>query len=92
MKVKVYSVFDSKVGSFMQPFFAMADGQAVRSFSDLAMDGQSGCSKHPGDFELHFIGEFDDESGELLQVEKPRYLARALDFVVAPVREVREAK
>lgn len=84
MKLLVFSVRDLKASAYMQPFFMQKIGQAMRAFGDTVQDGKSVLGKHPEDFELFKIGEFDDESGEL-KTMKPEYIARAGDFVV-PVK------
>ncbi|AXH77656.1 MAG: nonstructural protein [Microviridae sp.] len=64
MKMKMFSVFDIKAEAFMVPWFMPAQGQAVRAFSDLVEDRNSMVGKHPGDYKLVYIGEFDDSNGE----------------------------
>lgn len=92
MTVKIYAIVDAKMGTFMQPFFALTNGQAARSFGDTALDPNSGVHKHPEDYVLYYIGEFDDNSGELHPLVKPEYINKALDFFNAdeiPVRRVK---
>ena len=64
-RLKVFSVYDSKIKAYMQPFFMQHAGQALRSWENLVNDGQSTVSQHPGDFTLMEIGTFDDEKGVL---------------------------
>lgn len=63
MIVKYYSVFDTKVGAFMPPFAARSDGEAMRSFGDAIGDGKSQFAAHPEDYQLFYVGSFDDSSG-----------------------------
>lgn len=57
------AVWDNKVGAFMQPFVSRSKGEAIRSFSDAVGDKQSPFCKHPEDYHLASLGEFDDNSG-----------------------------
>lgn len=66
MKMKMFSVYDIKAEAFMVPWFMPAQGQAVRAFSDLVQDKNSMVGKHPGDYKLVLIGEFDDGNGEFV--------------------------
>lgn len=66
MKQKVFSVFDDKAKAYMLPFFQPEKGMAVRMFSDAVNDPQSLFGKHPEDFTLFFVGEFDLETGEVI--------------------------
>lgn len=59
---KIFSIYDKKAEAYMPPFMMQTKGQAMRSFVDLVKDPQSSVNKHPGDFELYEIGEFDDNS------------------------------
>lgn len=80
MKLKIFSVLDVKADAFMTPFFFSTTGQAVRAFSDLANDGQSMVSRHPGDYRLNCIGEFDDSTARVAAYEKPEPLGFASDY------------
>lgn len=73
MILKIYSVFDSKAVFFGQPFFDpnLNDGSAIRNFSDAVNDGSNPNNmwhKHPEDYSLFYIGDFDSTSGELTPV------------------------
>lgn len=60
MKTKMYSVFDTKAECFGTPFFMPNRAMAERAFSDLAKDPKTLVSRHPNDFILYEIGEYDD--------------------------------
>ena len=76
MNLKVYSVFDKGIMAYMRPFFMQAHGQAIRGFEDLVRDKDSDIGRHPEDYSLFYLGDFDDHSGELEKCE-PMCLARA---------------
>lgn len=80
MKQKIYSVYDSKMEAYMQPFFQNARGQAIRSFSDAVNDPKAPFYKHPGDFTLFEIGEYDDQDASVTQYEAKQNLGTAIDF------------
>lgn len=77
----VIAVRDLAIQAFMQPGFVNHTGAAVRAFSDHCKDSNSEFSKHPEDFELFVLAEFDDATGRFTQ-DEPIRLARAIDFVV----------
>lgn len=82
MKQVIVAVRDSAMGSFARPFFVPTVAVAVRSFTDEVnrVDPQNQMNVHPEDFELHQLGEFDEESGQFSQSpESFRMLARAKD-------------
>lgn len=78
MKLRAYSIFDVKVGSFMRPFFCQTDGEATRVFSDLAADDNHQVGRHPEDYSLHRIGQYDDNNGEFTD-EINEQIATALE-------------
>lgn len=65
MKLLAFSVRDSAVEQYGNPMFMLSRGQAHRSFADEvnrpAEDNQ--MYKHPTDFELYLIGEYDTDTG-----------------------------
>lgn len=81
MKIKVFSVYDSKVQAYMQPFFAPTVGSASRSFSDACMDKESQFARHPEDYTFFQVGEFDDSEGVFLAFPAPVSLGNALEYV-----------
>lgn len=80
MKINTFSIYDEKAQAFNVPFFQTHVGQAIRSFSDLAKDPQSTISRHPEDYHLYHIGEFDDHDAKIVSFNEPRLVARATEF------------
>lgn len=69
MIVKLFSVFDSKASFFGQPFVDQSEASAIRNFADACADGSNPANlwhKHPEDFSLFQVGEFDNLSGEMI--------------------------
>jgi len=80
MQLKVFSIFDSKVGVYSNPFFCRSKGEALRTFGDLANDPQSRVCHHPGDFTLFELGEFEDNTAVILSHEALINLGCAIEF------------
>ena len=68
MKLRLFSIKDRLMGVFLTPFPARADVEAIRqvqaSFADPAMR-QTPVVTSPQDYDLFYLGEFDDETGSL---------------------------
>jgi hypothetical protein len=79
---KVFSIFDTKVSTFGQPFFSQSDGAAVRMVVDAASDAGTMLFKHPTDFVLYRLGTFDEDSG-FLESLKPTNLGVVSALVAA---------
>lgn len=76
---RVYSVFDVKAEAFLQPFFCLTEGQAMRSFVDVANDRGHPMCVHAEDYSLFFLGEFDESNGMLVPGQAPKLVATALE-------------
>lgn len=78
----IYAVKDLAVQAYGTPFFVRAKGEALRSFQDEAnkKDGNSAIAQHPEDYELYYIGDYDDMTGELTATT-PVLIARAKDLM-----------
>ena len=81
MKLKIFSVFDSKAEAFLPPFFAGTKGQAIRSFSDAVQDSGHAFSKHCSDYTLFELGLFDDSDANIIMLPTPVSLGIAIEFI-----------
>lgn len=80
MKLKIYSVYDSKVEAYLQPFFLRSRGEALRAFQEVCSDPKSKFFKHGGDYTLFEIGEYDEISGLIESFKAKVSLGTALEF------------
>lgn len=78
MKLLAYSVRDEAVQAFLPPFYVRHLGEAIRSFSDAALDAQHQFYKHRSHYVLYAVGSFDDASG-LFQSAEPVRVISALE-------------
>lgn len=81
MNTLAFAVYDLKALCYGVPFFMPNVGSAVRAFSDVANDTQSAISRHPSDYVLFQVGEFDDNKGTLNPIVPLISLGLASDFV-----------
>ena len=63
--MRLYSIRDAKTQAFSTPFFQQNDETALRMFRDElhGANGPSMLSKHPEDFDLYCVGDWNDTSG-----------------------------
>lgn len=80
MVKQVYSFHDSKVCIYHPPMVLLNDGEARRLASDCVNDAQTPMSRHPQDFRLVCIGEFDDNSGKITPLACPKFIADLSEF------------
>lgn len=84
MKLKVFSILDLKAGFFQVPFFMPSVGQAMRAVSDLCGDPSSIISRHPGDFALYELGEWEDATAVFEPHVPMRHLGGGEQFMPRP--------
>lgn len=80
MKQFIFAVYDSKAEIFNQPMFFKGKGEALRAFSDEANRQESAIFKHPGDYTLMLLGEYDVETGLLTPLPTPQSLGLGLEY------------
>jgi len=82
MHLFVVCVKDRAAEVFNRPFFVPHRNVAIRDFTDevnrVAADNQ--LNKHPDDFDLYLLGEFNDNTGEF-SISSPQVLVRAKDVL-----------
>lgn len=66
MKQIIFAIHDGKAMAYLPPFFLHSEGMAKRSFGDCIADENHQFGKHPEDYTLFKIGEFDDARGVII--------------------------
>lgn len=79
-KLLVYSVYDSKVQLFAQPFFMRTKGEALRGWIDVANDPKTNICKYPEDYSLFELGEYEEESGSFKNHQAPVNMGMAAQY------------
>lgn len=78
---KVFAVYDVKGKTYDYLSVQVALGVAVRWFSDGVNEPGTLLNKHPGDFILYQVGEFDDVAGELKSFVPPVHVVNGVDML-----------
>lgn len=88
MIYRVYSIYDRKALIYYPPFFAATNGQAVRTFTDTANDQNSSIARHPNDYVLFCIGDYNDQNGKLTPLMALEHVIDASVIVQALQSEI----
>lgn len=67
---KIYAIKDHATEQHHQPFTAATHTEAQRMLAAPANEPGNLLHNHPRDYSLHFIGEFDTSTGEIIAHEK----------------------
>lgn len=76
--MKIITVRDKAVEAYGTPFFTKTIGQAIRSFRDELARDESPMGQHPEDYDLYFIGDYEEESGAITAM-KPLVIAKGTE-------------
>lgn len=80
MKLNMYAIKDSCSNTYQRPFYARSDGEALRSFSDIAGDSSHPIGQHPEHYSIWRLGTFSD-SDAACHIETKECLAHAHDLL-----------
>jgi len=75
---KMYSVRDSKGEFFYPPAFHKTHGEAERSFLNVAKNTESIIGKNPEDYDLYYVGDYDERTGKLFPTDSPQHITKAV--------------
>ncbi|UPW41574.1 nonstructural protein [Peromfec virus RodF8_53] len=70
MKFSIFSVYDKVTGLYGNPFVALNEAVAKRSYAEYCANSYSGP-----DTQLYLLGEFDQVSGVIISCEKPAFVS-----------------
>lgn len=79
-KLGVFVICDVKAGMFYPPSVSNTRYEAVRTFTDVVNDRSLPFVKHPEDYRLFYIGDYDNVSGQIDGCT-PEFVASASDLV-----------
>ena len=81
MRLKAFSIRDAKAEVFNTPFFQKTHGEAERSFRTGINDQTTSLNKYPEDFDLYYIGEYDDQSGCFIVLDTPQHMVKGVSVL-----------
>ncbi len=81
MKHKMYVIYDSKAKAYMQPWFLTTTPMAQRLFTDCVNDKDHNFGRHPEDYTLFTIGNFDDNNAKI-EWKSPEALGNGVQYIV----------
>lgn len=75
----MYSVYDTAALAYTLPWYLHRREQAIRTFSNMCKDPEHQYNKNPEDFTLYYLGEYDDENGNIEMMDRPEALLKGVD-------------
>lgn len=65
MLISLYTIYDSKAGSYLPPFTSVNHATALRSFESAIQQEDHDFNRHAEDYSLWSLGDFDQDKAEL---------------------------
>ena len=82
MILKAYTIYDKAAKAFNTPFFMHNKALAIRAFEDnVNSQEENNITKHPEQFSLFCLGEYDDSKAQFTLLDQPELEATALELV-----------
>lgn len=74
----MFSIKDAKAQIFHKPYFATTHGEAERNFRTTVNSPDNNLNQYPEDFDLWYLGEYNDQTGQFDPVETPQHVIKAI--------------
>lgn len=84
----IFTIYDSKAETYMDPFCAKTKGEAVRMFTDTCNDPNHQFYRHAEDYTLFHLGTYDDNQATHDLLATPVALGIAIEFRQSEIQEV----
>jgi len=84
MILKAFSIRDQKAEAYNTPFFQKTHGEAERNFKTLVNDPKSTVHQFPEDYDLYYLGEYNDQNGQLVALDTPQHVVKAIQVINTP--------
>lgn len=81
MELKIFSIRDQKSEVFNTPWYKTTHGEAERDFRSAVNDEKTFLYKHPEDFDLYFLGTYDDNTGKFQTLPTPEHVIKAIHCI-----------
>jgi hypothetical protein len=81
MLYKMYTIHDSKAEIFHPPYVKHSHGEAERDFTTAVNDERTNMNKYPEDFNLYYVGSWDDNTGKAELLDSPQHIIKAIQCI-----------
>lgn len=77
---RVYSTRDSKTEFFYTPFYQNTEAEALRTWGASTAKPESMICQYPEDYDLYYLGTFDDQTGKFQLLDSPKHVVSAVNL------------
>lgn len=88
---KMFAVRDIKANMFFDVFPQPTEQLAQRGFAEVVNgDPSTNIAKYPEDFQLFYLGEYDEQKGVIEGLKVPQMVCSGLDVLISNVTSAKE--
>lgn len=80
MQMQVYTVRDSAISAFVNPFYARTHEEAMRTCAQAISDKKSAMGTHPENFDLYYLGTYEDNTGKISPLDTPEHIKKFVEL------------
>ena len=88
MKIKVFAIYDIKAKAYHNPFFLPKKAMALRDFKQAVNDPQTVFNKHPEDYALFYIGEYDTTNAKMEPLKAIENIGLGMELLENPINDI----
>lgn len=77
----IVTMYDKKAHLYLTPYTYRTVHEFYRDITNLLENNNSQIAKHPTDFDLYKLADFNELSGEVIPCDKPLFLSSAADLL-----------
>lgn len=82
MELQLVAIYDKRAQEYSPPQAYVTLAVAERSFSDAVQNKESQLNRHPEDFSMQHLGNYNSETGIIyMKKEGPEHLFDATQFI-----------
>lgn len=78
---QMFLIYDTKAEYYKPPILFRTKGDAIRWFTSMVSSNDNELGKNPEDFNLFYIGEFDEITGKIIENTAKECVGCGIEFV-----------
>lgn len=78
--LKMYTIRDKKMDTHLRPMYVAHLVEIQRNLIKVLQDDKSTIAQFPTDYEVYYLGEFDEKRAEYKLEKKPQFIMNITDL------------
>lgn len=84
---KQFGIRDIKAKAFLIPFYKPSTGEGERQFDQLISRPDTTIGQYPKDYDLYYLGEYDDHDGKSTSLKTPELLVKGSELIKSILKD-----